>query len=392
MKKWIVFVLCLGVLTGNVSAVYAQEESSSSSAVVDEASSSIQDEADVEETEDTTEAVEDTTEAVSEDTGLSGNWIQKDAESADNYQIGYIRDGVIELYWMQEDGTPGNLYWSGSFEEPEEETDSFTWESVNDKRKTGYALMASQEETKTFAYENEEISYEVSILGQDVTINLVKTDTDYNTTSESASESTLTMPEGLPVEFVSGNYSWYKNEGAPLTTLYYSVQIHNPNDDYAVNYPNVQVTARAADRSILTTYEQMLPPIAAGDTVTFGTSLTYEGNAPDKVEMIVGNSNNGYVLQNTSGVIRQDMLAISNVSEIKNEQNTRFTGEVTNNSTISQNSVCVVIVFKKNGDSIGGINTIIDSIASGASRPFEISVYKDIMDYDSYEVYALPWG
>ena len=389
MKKIIVFVLTLSIVIGSVSAVYAQEESSSSSAaeeiaVTSETATSDAAEENAASAEENAASVEEN--AASAD--LTGNWVQKNAEESEIVQTASIQDGIIELYWVHRDGTGSNLYWAGDFTASEE--NDGTYSSKNNKSKTGYALMASKEEEKTFSLKNNELSYTVSLLGQDIPVVLVKEEVQEAAQAPSESGAAENV-SGKPVEFVSGNYSWYKKDGESQCYLYYSVEIRNPNEDLAIQDPNVQVTARAADGSIITTRQELLPSIAAGDTYTFGAILTYEGNAPEKVEMIVGNSNTAYLPQGESGVIPQNMLAVSNVSEIKNDHFIKYTGEITNNSTINLENVCVIVIFKNGNESIGGINTTIDSLASGASRPFEIDMFRDIIEYDSYEVYALPW-
>lgn len=348
-------------------------------------------EAEVAESETAEEETAEETSKPAESVDLTGNWVQADAEGSEGYQVGYIKDGVIELYWVQGPGVGGTLYWSGSYEDPVEENGVYSWESVNDKIKTGYALLASQDDKKTFTYENGKIKYDVLLMGQNLTVTLVKSDLDYSEFKPVGGNATTALA-GNPVEFVSGNYSWSKRGDDANCNLYYSIQIHNPNEEFAVKTPIVQVTARAVDGSILTTHEQALPTIAAGDTVTYGSVLSYEGVAPDKVEMIVSNDTHSYIHQEGSGVIRQDMLTVSNVSEFKGDIATTYTGEVTNNSTVDQSRVCVIVLFKQDGASIGGINSMIDILPSGATKPFEISLPKDhITDYDSYEVYALAW-
>ena len=354
MKRIIVFVLTLGIVMGSAGVVSAQEAETASNQA-----------------------------GASSD--LTGNWIQKDVEGSELIQTGIIQDGTIDLFWVHGDGSGSNLYWSGDFDVPEENGASFT--STNTKSKTGYALMASKEDTKEFTYADGELRYTVSMLGQEIPVVLVKAEAA--ATSSSGGSSAEQAAAGKPVEFVSSNYSWYKRSGDSMCSLYYTLEIQNPNENYAVKNPAVQVTVRAEDGSIITTREDVLPSVAAGDTYIYGNTMTYEGNVPDELDMIISNGNSAYVPQDESGVIPQNMLAVSNVSEIKNDQYIKYTGEITNNSTINLESAYAIVIFKKGDERIGGISTIIDSLSSGATRPFEIDMSRDILDYDSYEVYAL---
>ena len=113
-------------------------------------------------------------EEVVEPLDLTGNWAQKGKEGSDSFQAGYIENGVIELFWITDNGNTHMLYWSGSYDAPTSSGDEYTWDSVNDKIKTDSALMASTQDTKTFDYKNGENSYEVSIIGQTGKITLVR--------------------------------------------------------------------------------------------------------------------------------------------------------------------------------------------------------------------------
>lgn len=109
---------------------------------------------------------------------LTGSWEEKDA--GDSYQAGYIKDGEIVLYWVSDGGDIKALYWAGTYVAPATAADSYTWDSVNDKEQTSTALLASGDDTKTFTYENGELTYEMSALGVTSKMHLVRTDTDYS--------------------------------------------------------------------------------------------------------------------------------------------------------------------------------------------------------------------
>lgn len=105
---------------------------------------------------------------------LSGEWKQVNANSEDSYQSATIADDVIEIYWVTESTDTKSLYWAGSFVAPETADEPYTWDSVNDTEKTGSALLASGDETKTFTYQDGQISYDVSALGMTQTVKLEK--------------------------------------------------------------------------------------------------------------------------------------------------------------------------------------------------------------------------
>ena len=334
-----------------------------------------------------TEENADSIEEVVEPLDLTGNWAQKGKEGSDSFQAGYIKDGIIELFWISDGGDTHMLYWSGSYEAPTSADDEYAWESVNDKIKTDSALMASGDDSKTFNYKNGEISYEVSIMGQTGTVTLVRSDNDY-TSFAPAGGSSGEAQDGQQIELVESGYSLDSNDG--YVSVYYAVKIHNPNEEYAIEFPKIQITAKSEDGKILKTEEQVLNSIAANDTIIYGNKVSYEGEEADSVEISVSNGKNDYMHQSGSGVIRQEQLAISNVSENVGEYETTYTGEVTNNSTEDLSTVAVIVIYKNGDEMIGGDATYIDDLSSGSTKPFEISEYSNL-EYESFEIYALQW-
>ena len=105
---------------------------------------------------------------------LTGDWKQVNAASEDSYQVATIQGDTIEIYWVTESADTKSLYWAGTFVAPETADEPYTWESANDTEKTGSALLASGDETKTFTYQDGQISYDVSAMGMTQTVRLEK--------------------------------------------------------------------------------------------------------------------------------------------------------------------------------------------------------------------------
>ena len=103
---------------------------------------------------------------------LTGEWVQSNSESEDSYQAATITEDTITISWVSPDSKA--LYWAGTFEAPTTTDEPYTWDSKNDTKQTSMALMASGDETKTFTYEDGQISYDVSALGVTTTIKLEK--------------------------------------------------------------------------------------------------------------------------------------------------------------------------------------------------------------------------
>jgi len=103
---------------------------------------------------------------------LTGEWKQTNSKSEDSYQASTITADTIEVYWIGDGGDTKSLYWAGTADIPADAGDSFSWESANDASKTELALLASEDATKTFTYEDGEISYEVTAMGTTIVARL----------------------------------------------------------------------------------------------------------------------------------------------------------------------------------------------------------------------------
>jgi hypothetical protein len=102
---------------------------------------------------------------------LAGEWVQTNSESEDSYQSAAITADAIEVSWVSDGGSTKALYWAGTYEAPTE-PGAFTWDSLNATEKTSGAMLASDDATKTFSYDNDVISYEVTALGVTKTVEL----------------------------------------------------------------------------------------------------------------------------------------------------------------------------------------------------------------------------
>lgn len=105
---------------------------------------------------------------------LTGEWTQVNSNSEDSWQSATIDENTITVYWVSDNGDTKSLYWAGTYIAPESADEPYSWDSENDTEQTATALLASGDETKTFTYEDGQISYEVSALGTTTTVKLEK--------------------------------------------------------------------------------------------------------------------------------------------------------------------------------------------------------------------------
>lgn len=320
-----------------------------------------------------------------EEVDFTGAWIDKEAEGED-FLAGYIENDRIEIYWMSDQGVTSSLYWSGTYGGLEKEGKDYYWESMNDKTRTEYAMLASIDDTKKFTINKNELTFELTFMEQTVTIEMIPTNetfAGFEYLSESADTSSL-----AEIQLNDSGYYIHADDG--FVTVYYAVEIENLNDEHAIIYPKISITARDNEDKILGTQEDVLFGVAAGENYKYGSQMFFEGEKPESVDITVSNASDSYQAQSSSGIVPSENFTISNVSEMKGEYDTTFTGEVENNSTKDMDMMAIVVIYKANGKIIGGETTYIDNLKSGDKQPFQIDNYDDI-DYDSYEILAIPW-
>ena len=166
MKKKLFAVVMSALLVASLGACSAAETSSSALESSVPAVSAV----DSEEASESSSEVEPTPEPIN----LDGTWVQINNASEDSYQEAVISGDTITINWVTASTDTKSLYWAGSVEIPENAGDSFSWDSQNDTEQTQAAIMASGDDTKTFTYENGQISYDVSAMGMTQTVRLEK--------------------------------------------------------------------------------------------------------------------------------------------------------------------------------------------------------------------------
>lgn len=217
---------------------------------------------------------------------------------------------------------------------------------------------------------------------------LFDTDTDSNAdVVEEDSEKDDSSPE--KVNLLENGWTSYKN--GDYSHIRYAVKIENPNAGYAVEFPTITITAKDADGKILSTDERVLNSIAADDTIYYGDEISYEGEEPTTVDISVSNNDRNFEKQDDSEYVKQSDFVVSNISENVGSYNTKYTGEVTNNSSVDFDTVAVIIIYKQSEKIVGGDIEYVDDLMAGATKPFELSADSDMKQYDGYDFYAIQW-
>lgn len=188
--------------------------------------------------------------------------------------------------------------------------------------------------------------------------------------------------EFMPLELKEYSYSVIGSY------LNYAIVLHNPNEQYAVEFPTIRITARDQDGLLLGTDDQVLSIIyPQEDFVYTGTGfevkeppskVEFEVVAPDdynilQVEMI---DHGNYIPMEITGTVIRDRSIL---------------GEVNNSNDYDIDGAIVSVVFRDDaGKILVGGHAFIGKISAGGSVPFEIKLYGE-QATENYEVYANIW-
>lgn len=105
---------------------------------------------------------------------LSGEWKQTNSKSATSYQTATVTADIITIFWVNEEDSMTATYWVGTFPAPTEDTDTYSFTSQGDVEAMSNQLLASQSETKDFAYLDGKLTYELQALGTTMTVEMTR--------------------------------------------------------------------------------------------------------------------------------------------------------------------------------------------------------------------------
>lgn len=83
---------------------------------------------------------------------LTGTWKSEDKNGS--WMEADIKDDVITINWVSDNGDTKSIYWIGTYEAPTKYSEQYKWTSKRDKEKTKNALLASQDDSKEITYED----------------------------------------------------------------------------------------------------------------------------------------------------------------------------------------------------------------------------------------------
>lgn len=188
------------------------------------------------------------------------------------------------------------------------------------------------------------------------------------------------------LQVVEGGWS-----DSPNGYVNYAVTIHNAADDLTVQYPEVIITGRDADGSVVFTKSQYLEVLYPGENITFA-GLAGNGTAPATVEFACGRPQSYQVV---SGGGTASRFEVSGLTRGSGTFGTVFTGELATvadgSETAGGGQVMLSLVFRDaKGSILSGYSSFASRPKVGESVPFELQPFT-CPDYASVEVYALAW-
>lgn len=192
--------------------------------------------------------------------------------------------------------------------------------------------------------------------------------------------------EPLDAEIVE---SGYKVDGG---YLYYSVTLHNPNTDYAIETPSYRVTAKDESGAVLGTMEHTLSVIYPGQDFSYAFQGFSCDGEPAEVSFDIIPAED-YNFTKVSALEHDTFVPLEIVGA--NMTSDGFTssvlGEVKNNNDYDIDSAVVVVFFRDaDGNLEGGMSTFINNVPAGGTAAFDVDIYSDIIT-DNFEVYANSW-
>lgn len=105
-------------------------------------------------------------------TSLVGEWYQVNAKDGDMLAKASITPGSIQINLDTRDES--RVYWLGTFNSDQDTNKTFKVESKGDPDAMGMSLFGSRDKSKTFTYQDGEISYKFTMMGTTKTVRLAK--------------------------------------------------------------------------------------------------------------------------------------------------------------------------------------------------------------------------
>jgi hypothetical protein len=321
---------------------------------------------------------------------LDGKWRQVGHGEGEDGMIGTV-DGDMIALWISGDGNQ-YTYWCGTFEAPKD-SKAYTFTSKADKANmTG--LLASQDDSKEFSYENGKITFKFSMRGETTDVVMEQVSEEGGLLTDLKSREGKQASEDADIkELVLADSNYVLSNGY----VQYVLAINNPNTDYAPDSVNVSVVGRAADGTISFSDDWVIGTTLPGAT-TYWASQAGNGNVSesDTVEIKISVDKDEWLTTS----MKDGFYKIENVSTSKAQYGgMSASGEITLTEDVelpghrgAKKPMLVCVLKNADGKLVAGYSTFVNSdLKVGEPSAFEIKSMSDAVEFSTAEVYANPW-
>lgn len=210
-----------------------------------------------------------------------------------------------------------------------------------------------------------------------------------NTTKPGDSDTdSATLPSVVPVITYNSVFSNYLGDNTYQN--YFCFTATNPNMVNDFTDGSLTFTYKDSAGNSLGTLKLTLPPIPAGDTITFGTWKPTEGTAAASCTYTYEFSPKGVLVHDDKVLAKHSALVVSDFTRTENSGGfVTCTGKITNTSSVNMISVFVDLYYIKDGKPyLSGYTQYISKLAPGETKSFQFVSSFEMEDYDSLQVIA----
>ncbi len=169
--------------------------------------------------------------------------------------------------------------------------------------------------------------------------------------------------------------------------LFCYVEMYNPNEDIAVRFPSVRVTARGENNEILGTQDQTMMIINPKESFVYGGQMFSVSSNPKTVE-VQPLEPKDYNKKDAGDFEEYKPLEPVDCSFVKD----KISGEINNPNDYSVDSAIVVgLCMNDKGELANIYSTFIHNVSANGKTPFEISMFGNKGKYSEIKVYAGRW-
>jgi len=166
--------------------------------------------------------------------------------------------------------------------------------------------------------------------------------------------------------------------------LYYSIFLHNPNENVAARFPSYRITAFSEDGRVLGTDRSVRSQLSPDSTLVFGGMAFSVDEYPARVEV------EAEPIENRNWLSNYESYETLEIEGAHINDRGRILGQISNPNDKGIDSVLVVAIYRNDdGTLLGGDFTFERNLAPLGSLAFEM-IGHDFEGARSFEVFAFP--